>query len=178
LEAKIRNFFIWLFGTVGAFLVTAGAFLLLANLGSNASEHSLEPASPSSSNRPPLELTVNRDRLKSLEALPDQQLMLVVANQSQSTFSKVSLTLRVSSEDTTLTNSRYYQASVNELKAGESEEVEFPLDLSPISAPRGANISPANGQERRRILLEVQATTPEGVSAIKTAVLPFSGDST
>lgn len=169
---------IWFFGTAGAFLVTAGAFLLLANLGSSASERSLEPGLTSSDTRPPLELDINEDQLNSLEALPDQSFMLVASNRSQSDFSKVSLTLRVSSEDTALTSSRYYQAEVDDLGATESERFRFPLDLSPLAESREEGSAPrsSGGQERRRVVLEVQATTPEGISAVKTVVLPLSGD--
>ncbi|CAN5642313.1 hypothetical protein BH24ACT21_BH24ACT21_00350 [soil metagenome] len=172
----MKGFLIWFFGTVGAFLVTAGAFLLLANLGSNASERSLESSPPSSGARLPLELNMNRDELESLEALAGQELTLVVENGSSNSFSEVSLTLRVSSEDTTLADSRYYQAKVNELEAGESERATFPLDLSPLADPREEGAYGSGSRGRSRIVLEVQATTPEGISAVKTAVLPFSDD--
>ena len=172
----MKGFFIWFFGTVGAFLVTAGAFLLLANLGSNASESSLESDPPSPDARPPLELNMNKDELRALEARADQDLTLVVDNGNSESFSRVSLTLRVSSEDTTLSESRYYQAQVNELEAGETERVTFPLDLSPLADTQEETYEPGS-QGRSRIVLEVQATTPEGISAVKTAVLPFSEDS-
>ncbi|MGB3635913.1 MAG: hypothetical protein WA982_17885 [Rubrobacteraceae bacterium] len=110
-----------------------------------------------------------------MEAVEDQELTVAVRNGSGSSFSKVSLTLRVSSEDTTLARSRYYRAEVSELKPGESESVPFALDLSPLAAPREEVYAPG-GPVQSRMVLEVQATTPEGISAVKTAVLPFSGD--
>ncbi|CAN5652882.1 hypothetical protein BH24ACT22_BH24ACT22_03110 [soil metagenome] len=163
-------------GTFVAFIVTAGAFLLLANLGSNASERSLGPPPSSSSPRPPLELSMNRQQLESLEALSDQKLTLAVRNGSGDSYSKVSLTLRVSSEDTTLAKARYYRKEVNRLNAGESEPVPFSMDLSPLADLReDKSYLPASEEQvRSRIILEVQATTPEGISTVKTAVLPFS----
>ena len=170
----MKNFLIWFLGALGAFVFTAGAFLLLANLGSNASERSLEPPSSSSNVRLPLELRMNEDQLSSLEARRGQELNLIVENGGSSSFSKVSLTLRVSSEDTALTGARYYQAKVENLEAGGSKPVRFPLDLSPISDAGGAETYQPEDQERSRVVLEVQATTPEGISTVKTAVLPFS----
>ncbi len=102
----------------------------------------------------------------------------MVRNGSDDPFSKVSLTLRVSSEDTTLSGARYYRAEVNGLEAGESEPVPFPLDLSPLADLPG-NGAPLSGDRApSRIVLEFQATTPEGISRVKTAVLPFTEDST
>lgn len=159
----------WLLGTIGAFLLTTGAFLLLANLGSNASERSLEPRQSPTSTSPPLEIKMNESRLQRLRAAPGQTLPLVVSNQGQSAFSEVNLTLRVYSEDTALFDSSYYRRSIERLEAGESETIRFSLDLSP--APKFSD------RERARTILEVQATTPEGISALKTAVLPFPDDS-
>ncbi len=119
---------------------------------------------------------MNRDQLKSLRAFEDQKFTLGVRNGSNNPFSKVSLTLRVSSEDTTLASARYYRAEVSDLKAGESGPVPFTLDLSPL-AERTENKSFLSGdQVQSRTVLEVQATTPEGISTVKTAVLPLSGD--
>lgn len=169
----MRGLLVWFIGTAIAFFITASAFLLLANFGSNTSERSLEPRSPSSRLQLPLELNFNKDRLGSLKTLPAQKLSVNVKNQGSSIFSKVSLTLRVSSEDTRLSRSRYYQGQVSNLKAGGSETVQFELDLSPFSGSRKEDPLLPGNPERSRILLEVQATTPEGISTVKTAVLPF-----
>lgn len=118
---------------------------------------------------------MNSEQLKSLETDANQELTLMVRNGSDSSFSKISLTLRVSSEDTTLARARYYRSEVSTLKSGDSKFVSFPLDLSPLADPGEENHLPEN-QVRSRIVLEVQATTPEGISTVKTAVLPFSGD--
>ncbi|HZY64362.1 MAG TPA: hypothetical protein VFE21_00560 [Rubrobacteraceae bacterium] len=173
----MRGFLVWVFGTVVAFLVTAGAFLLLANLGSNASERSLESRPSSSSASLPLELKMGKEQLESFEARPDQAFYLVVSNQGESAFSKVNLTLRVSSEDTALSRSRYYRAEIEQLKAGGSKTAQFSLDLSPFSEPRNQSTYQAGSEGRNRTILEVQATTPEGISVVKTAVLPLAEDS-
>lgn len=120
---------------------------------------------------------MDEDRLGALEARKDQVLTLVVNNGSSNSFSEVSLTLRVSSEDTALAGARYYQAKVEDLEAGGSKPVRFPLDLSPISDSQERETYQPGDQERSRIVLEVQATTPEGISTVKTAVLPFSNES-
>lgn len=172
----MRGFFIWIFGTVGAFLVTVGAFLLLANLGSNASERSLEPNPTPSDAGSPLTLNIRSEELSSLESLEGQEFTLGVENSSSAPFTEVNLTLRVASEDTTLTDTRYYRAEVEELEADDARLVDFTLDLSPLADSRSGEIDQSD-QEQSRIVLEVQATTPEGISTVKTAVLPFSSDS-
>lgn len=149
---------------------------MLANLGSGASERRLEPGSDSPETRPPLELSVGEEQLNSIERLADSGLILRVNNRSQDAFSRVSLTLRVFSEDTTLTSSRYYQAEVSDLQTGNSERVRFPLELTTASNSRGSNTYAAGKAKRSRVVLEVQATTPEGISAVKTIVLPFPKD--
>lgn len=175
----MRNLLVWTFGTAGAFFITAGAFLLLANLGSNASERSLNPKPPSLKTGLPLELKMDKDRLKSLRARPDQELSIVVNNRSEKDFSEVNLTLRVSSGDTSLSKSRYYQAKIKPLKAGTSKTARFLLDLSPISESPDQSVYPPENEEINQIILEAQATTPEGISSVKTAVLPLSdGNST
>lgn len=172
----MKGVLIWLFGTAGAFLITAGVFLLLANLGSNASESSLETPTATSNPRAPLQLNIDRARLGSLEAFEDQELAVVVRNGSDNSFSKVSLTLRVSSEDTTLTRARYYRAEVSRLREEKSESVPFTLDLSPLAGLPENEARLPGDLIRNRVVLEIQATTPEGISTVKTAVLPFSDD--
>ncbi|CAN5852491.1 hypothetical protein BH23ACT11_BH23ACT11_09280 [soil metagenome] len=166
---------IWVLGTLGAFLLTAGAFLLLANLGTSTSERSLDPGSQPSDVSLPLQVKMDKGELRSLQTTRGQELTLVVLNDSSSSYSKVSLTLRVSSEDTSLAESRYYRAKVNNLRPGKSKPVRFPLDLLPLADARDAAKRSGN-QARSRVVLEVQATTPEGISTVKTAVLPFSSD--
>ncbi|MGF1473654.1 MAG: hypothetical protein ACFB50_18175 [Rubrobacteraceae bacterium] len=168
----MRGLMIWIFGSAVAFFVTAMAFLLLANLGSNASERSLEPGEPVSRPRLPLGIELDHSQLHSLKPRPDQELSVVVTNQGKSGFSKANVTLQVSSEDTRMSSPRYYQARVGKLGAGESKTVRFTLDLSSLDGPEAEDPSLPEDSGRGRSLLEIQATTPEGVSTVKTAVLP------
>lgn len=158
-------------GAAAAFLLTAGAFLLLANLGSNVSESNLPPRNSDTAPAPPLQLRLQEEQLATLEPRPGQSFDLEVSNASTEAFSDINLTLRVLPTDTTLPETRYYQATVSDLRAGESEKVRFRADLSPLQdrQPRGDGSS----GETKQILLEVQATTPEGISAVRTAILPF-----
>ena len=56
----MREAALWLSGAALAFFVTAGAFLLLANLGTVPSERSLTPEPPDAEARPALELDTER----------------------------------------------------------------------------------------------------------------------
>jgi hypothetical protein len=164
----VREAALWVSGAALAFFLTAGAFLLLANLGTGPSEKSLPPDPRPAQSRPALELNLDEGELTSLHALPDQRLDLNVENLGDEDLSSVNLTLEVSSEDTALSDARYYRQIVDELPAGESVPVSFYLDLS---AQEGTN--PAAVPETPRKILEIRATTPTGVSAIKTVILPL-----
>ena len=164
----MREAALWASGAALAFLVTAGAFLLLANLGSGPSEQSLPPEPQPARSGPALELNLDEGELASLRALPEQRLDLGVENPGDEDLSEVNLTLEVSSENTALSDARYYRRTVDELEAGSNATVSFYLDLS---APEETN--PVTVPEEPRMILEVRATTPTGVSAIKTAILPL-----
>ncbi len=164
----MREAALWISGAALAFLITAGAFLLLANLGSGPSEQSLPPDPQPARSGPALELDLDEGELASLKALPEQRLDLGVENPGDEDLSEVKLTLEVSSENTALSEARYYRRTVDELRAGGNANVSFNLDLS---APDETN--PAAVPEEPRRILEVRATTPTGVSAIKTAILPL-----
>ena len=167
----MRGFSIWLLSAAVAFFLTAGAFLLLANLGSNVSERNRVPGSPSGS-QPLVELILEEDRLSSLRPVQDQRLQFRVKNGSGRSFSQVSVTVRVSSDNTAFGESRYYRVKIDDLKSGQSKPVESRVDLSPFEDPGERPDRSAAGDEER-IILEVQATTPEGLSSVKTAILPF-----
>ena len=167
----MRGILVWLLSAAIAFFFTAGAFLLLANLGSNASERNLEPRSPPES-QPLMEIVLQRDQLSNLQPLGDQRLSFRVKNGSESNFSQVSVTMRVSSDNTAFGESRYYRAEIENLKSGGSKPVRSRIDLSPFEATQG-QMSGSDSEDENRIILEVQATTPEGISSVKTAVLPF-----
>ena len=163
---------IWISGAAFAFFATAGAFLLLANLGTGPSERNLTPDPPPAESGPALELTLTQDRLASLRALPGQELEVGVRNAGDEDLSHVNLTVEVSSENTALSDARYYRENVNELPAGSSVPVRFYLDLSQRESTIGTTSAPAVPEPPRKII-EVRATTPEGASAIKTAIVPL-----
>ena len=164
----MREAALWVTGAALAFFVTAGAFLLLANLGSGPSEQSLPPDPQPARSGSALELNLDEGELASLQALPEQRLELRVENPGDEDLSEVNLTLEVSSENTALSNARYYQRTVEKLGAGGNVTVSFNLDLSSPEDP-----NPVAVPEEPRKILEVRATTPTGVSAIKTAILPL-----
>jgi hypothetical protein len=163
----VREAALWVSGAALAFFVTAGAFLLLANLGTGPSEESLPPDPQPAESRPSLELNLDEDQLVSLSALPDQRFEVGVENAGDENLSDVSLTLEVSSENTALSDARYYRETVDSLAAGSSVTVRFYPDLSDSEST-----IPAAVPEPPRKILEVRATTPTGVSAVKTAILP------
>ena len=161
----MREAALWVSGAALAFFITAGAFLLLANLGTGPSEKSLPPDPRPAESGPALELNLDEDQLASLDALPDQRFEVGVENPGDEGLSDVNLTLEVSSENTALSDARYYRETVDTLTAGSSVTVSFYPDLS-------AATTPAAVPEPPRQILEVRATTPTGVSAVKTAILP------
>ena len=164
----MREAVLWVTGAALAFFVTAGAFLLLANLGTGPSEKSLAPDPRPARSGPALELNLEEGELAALHALPDQRFEVGVKNPGDKDLRDVHLTLEVSSENTALSDARYYRRTVDELEAGSNATVGFYLDLS---APEETN--PVTVPEEPRMILEVRATTPTGVSAIKTAILPL-----
>ena len=165
----MRDAALWAAGAALAFFLTAGAFLFLANLATGPATEDL-PAPPARGETGPgLDLDLNRDRLASLESAPDQELLLTVENAGGKDFSNVNLTLEASSEDTANPRSRYYRRTLRDLKVGERMEVGFLLDLS---KPPEGSVAPTASEGRAEIL-EIRATTPEGVSEVRTAILPF-----
>lgn len=165
----MREATLWVAAAALAFLVTAAAFLMLANLATGSLADDL-PATPAPvRSGPALDLDLNRSQLASLEPAPNQELLLTVENAGGSDFSSVNLTLESSSGDTADPRSRYYQRTLQNLRSGESVEVSFLLDLyRPTRAPD----VPTATKERSEIL-EIRATTPEGVSMVRTAILPL-----
>ncbi len=166
----MREALFWVSGAVLAFFVTAGAFLLLANLGTGSSKKSLALDPRPARSGPALELDLDEGELASLRALPNQRFEVGVKNLSDEDLRDVHLTLEVSSENTALSNARYYRETVDTLAAGRDRFVSFDLDLS---APEGTSSAVPAVPEPPRTILEVRASTPTGVSAIKTAILPL-----
>ncbi|TCJ15143.1 hypothetical protein E0L93_13390 [Rubrobacter taiwanensis] len=159
----MRSLALWTLAAAGAFFITASAFLLLATVGSEPSELRITPSPDPESPSPALELSISEERLGELEAEENQPLEVTVINRSGEPLSDVNLSLRVSSEDTATTEARYYRASVEHLPPGEEAEVRFELNLSPFGT-RGTLDNP-------RKIIEVQASTPAGATAVATAIL-------
>ena len=158
-----RGVLLWLLATSAAFLATAGAFLLLANLGAGPGRGSDPiPRAPEAAG-PALALRFAEDRLGELERRPDQALTLYVENRGDRELADVGVTLDVASEAALEASARRYEENVEGLAPGERRAVEMQVDLSPLAKTPGA-------QDQREIL-EARATTPGGVSAVETAVL-------
>ncbi len=168
---------LWALGALFAFLATAGAFLLLANLGDDATASgSIPRAEPSGSpsgtpnSGPALVLGLPEDRLKELERGPGQRLALDVENGGDEEFQGVVLSLVVVSENTAQPRERSYEQTVGPLSPGEATSVEFEIELSP-SIPAGTRETSNDPGGQPQEILEIRASTPEGASAVKTAVL-------
>src|SRR5215208_6387068 len=166
----MRDVVFWLSGAALAFLLTAGAFLFLANLATAPSEKRLNPDQAGGGSGQAVDLILDRERLASLKSLPDQSLALVVENQGGEQLSNVNVTLRVFSENTVLSNPRYYRQTVEKIPSGEAARVRFEFDLpareDPVARPRTENPEPS------REILEIRVTTPEGNSTVRTVILP------
>jgi hypothetical protein len=167
----MRDIVFWLSGAALAFLVTAGAFLFLANLATAPSERHLNPDQARGESRQAVDLILDRELLASLRSGPDQSLDLVVENEGTKQLSDVNVTLRVFSENTALSDSRYYRQTVEKIQASGAAMVRFEFDLpareDPVARPPTANPEPS------REILEIRATTPDGNSAVRTVILPL-----
>jgi hypothetical protein len=158
----MRDLVFWLSGAALAFLVTAGAFLLLANLATTPSEKSLNPDRAPVGSGPAIDLQLDRERLASLE--------LSVENEADEPLSDVSVILITSTENTALSDSRSYRQTVEKIPPSGAESVRFEFDLEvpehPARRPLAASPEPS------REILEIRATTPEGNSTVRTVILP------
>jgi hypothetical protein len=166
----VKGIALWALLTALAFLVTASAFLLLASLGGDPESAPIPQADPSEAQeRPTLLLKLPVDRLEGLERGPAQRLTVDVENGGDEELVGVDLALDVIYEDTTQPRAGSYRKSIEELAPSETRSVEFEIDLSP-PIPAETHASDP-GAEKVREILEIRATAPEGVSAVKTAVL-------
>lgn len=166
----MRDIIFWLSGVALAFLVTAGAFLLLANLATAPSEKRLNPDQARGGSGQSVDLILDREQLASLRDRPNQSLALVVENEGGEQLSDVNVTLSVFSENTALSDPRYYRQTVEKVPTGEAASVPFEFDLLVREEP-GANLPTANPEPSREIL-EIRAKTPEGNSTVRTVILP------
>jgi hypothetical protein len=166
----MRDIIFWLSGAALAFLVTAGAFLLLANLATAPSEKRLNPDQARGGSGQSVDLILDREQLASLRDRPNQSLALVVENEGGEQLSDVNVTLSVFSENTALSDPRYYRQTVEKVPTGEAASVPFEFDLLVREEP-GANL-PTGNPEPSREILEIRAKTPEGNSTVRTVILP------
>jgi hypothetical protein len=166
----MRDIVFWLSGAALAFLLTAGAFLLLANLATAPSEKNLRPDQTPGGSGSTMDLKLDTEQLASLRPLPDQSLDLLVENEDDKQLSDVSVTLVVSSENTALSSSRFYRQTVAKIPAGGAASVRFEFDL--VAAEQHIANPPAARGEPSREILELRATTPQGNSTVRTVILP------
>src|ERR687897_2447154 len=139
----MRDIVFWLTGAALAFLVTAGAFLFLANLPPPPSEKRLNPSQARGESGQAVDLILDRERLASLRSQPDQRLDLVVENEGGEQLSDVNVTLSVSSENTAHSDFRYYRQTVEKVPTGGGASVPFEFDLLVREEP-SANLPTAN----------------------------------
>ncbi len=163
----------WLASTVAAFAVTAGVFLVLAEMGTDPPEQSLSADGGNRSEpRAPLSMQLRESDLENLEAAEDQRLRLTLENRGDRELTSINVYLALSSEDTSNRETRYYEAEIEELGAGESRNVEFELDLSPPEdGQQGSGEQTGDSPDVDMNILEARAASSEGASTVKTAVL-------
>ena len=166
----MRGVAVWLTGAALAFFLTAGAFLLLANIATIPAEKSLRSEPPAAPSQALVGLELDPDQLASLRSVPGQSLGLTVRNEGEAPLSNVNVTLSVSSENTALSASRYYRQTVAKVPARGATDVRFGFDLS---EPK-QRVTGRPASEPAREILEFKATTPGGVSTTKTVILPPS----
>ena len=166
----MRGVISWFSAAAVAFLVTAGAFLLLANLGRDQAQDQRISRPQSTQSGPTLKMELQGSQLEALEQAPGQRLAVQVSNNGSRPISGVNTTVKVASENTAISETRIYRADVAKLKADETKTVEVDVDLSFFEAPVGN--APDSSVEPPRTILEFRATTLRGASAVKTVILP------
>lgn len=156
----------WILGSILAFLVTSGAFLILANLGADPSEVRLEQRQPLPESGSALELSLDDEQLESFEAAPGQTMTVEVRNGGGESLADVTINVEASSENTANTESQRRRTSIEALGPGESAEVAFDLDLSEPETPENYP-----GPDTPRKIVEIRATTPDGAATIRSVIL-------
>lgn len=162
----MRGLIFWVSSMALAFLVSAGAFLLLAELGSDLSGRKFSSGPQPENPGPPLVLNIGEEQLKKLESAPNQPLTIGIRNEGSKRLKNISVTLESAPEDTSSPEKHFYQATVKSLPAGEYKTIDFNLDLA---FPDNS----AKSSEQNLGIVEVRAVTPGGLSAVRTAVLPL-----
>ena len=161
----------WLASTVAAFAVTAGVFLVLAEMGTDPPEQSLSADGGNRSEpRAPLSMQLRESDLENLEAAEDQRLRITLRNRGDRELTSINVYLALSSEDTSDQETRYYEAEIEELQPGESRNASFELDLSPPEDGQQDSGEQTDDPPDMNIL-EARAASSEGASRVNTAVL-------
>lgn len=167
----MKGFLVWSLGGIVAFLATAGAFLLLASLGSPSETSSpIPPAgrTDTKASSPTLVLNLSEERLAGLERAPKQSISLDIINGGDEDLAPVELELEILPPDAARDGERNYRKTLENLAPGETAAVEFEVDLSPALPAR---TSPSDANSRAREALQFDATAPGVAPAVKTAVL-------
>ena len=170
----MRSALFWLIGASLAFLVTAGAFLVLANFGIAPKANDPIPRTGPSDrgpSGPELALKFSEERLEGLEKRPNQTLTLYLENRGDEDLGNVDLEVTVSTEDTARPWTRRYRKTVAGLAPGEMAAVDLNVDLSPAPSVKGvAVLDDSPGGDRQ--ILEAKAYPSGGaVVVVETAVL-------
>lgn len=169
----MRTFAFWSIGALAAFFVTAGAFLFLANLGSDPGRGDPIPQEPSASDAgPALALRFSKSRLEELENSTGQTVRLYVENLSDEEMPEVDLLLVVTSDSTVRDLRRDYERSLKNLASNERRTIEVVVDLSPPLPAESRDSERGLAAEGTREIVEARASAPGGRSAVRTAVLP------
>ena len=169
----MRGAIFWLVGASLAFFVTAGAFLLLANLGIAPKASVPIPRSGATEQGPQgpeLALRFSEKRLEKIERRQNQSLTLYLENRGDEGLKSVDLELRVSSEDAASHSARRYKETVLDLAPGEVEEVAMTVDLSPTPPVESAAVLDQEPGGDREIL-EARAYALGEPVVVETAVL-------
>ena len=169
----MRGVLFWLVGASLAFLITAGAFLVLANFGTAPTASNPIPRTDPSERGhqgPQLALSFSNERLEGLERRQNQPLTLYLRNSGDEELRNVNLRLTVSSEDTTHPRVRRYRETVADLAPGEDAKVDLTVDLSPLPPVESLTML-GHDPEGAREILEARAYAPGARAVVETAVI-------
>jgi hypothetical protein len=167
----MRGALLWLLGAAAAFVATAGAFLLLANLATQPADPAASlgrlsgPETPHPRPNGIVVLDLDKGRLKGLEPAPNQKLTLSARNAGSKEVADVRVELSVVFPGIPGGDERRtYEEDLGALGPGESAEAEFSFDLSPATREDESGGG--------RAYLEARAiSASQGVTDVKTVVL-------
>ena len=167
----MREAALWISGAALAFFATAGAFLLLANLGTGPLREEPDAGPAPGGGRTRRGAGPGRGSTRVLRALPGAEARPRGTERGNEDLSRREPDREVSSENTALSDARYYRETVEKAGRGRGPATYASRSTS-RSQKHARNGRPSS--EPPREIMEVRATTPEGVSAVKTAIVPPS----